>query len=94
MALLEFGSDSRLYGTTPSGGATGNGVVFSVNQDGTNFQVLHSFNNTDGAEPLSPPIQSGSAFFGAAGGGGGTGTFTLTVAARVREPEALRAVSV
>jgi autotransporter-associated beta strand protein/uncharacterized repeat protein (TIGR03803 family) len=35
---------STLYGTTPYGGMNGAGDVFSLNLDGSGYQVLHSFN--------------------------------------------------
>lgn len=55
-----------LYGTTPYGGASGNGTVFSIATDGTNFVNLHSFANspTEGAEPLAGLILSGTTFYG------------------------------
>ena len=36
-------SGNSLYGTTPSGGSSGNGTVFKVNVDGTGFAALHKF---------------------------------------------------
>ncbi len=44
--LLVVGS--TIYGTSESGGSNGAGAVFSINTDGSNFQLLHSF---DGARP-------------------------------------------
>jgi uncharacterized repeat protein (TIGR03803 family) len=41
----------NLYGTTETGGASGLGVVFRVNTNGTET-VLHSFDATDGCFPL------------------------------------------
>jgi uncharacterized repeat protein (TIGR03803 family) len=44
-----FVSDGeKLYATTPSGGTNGCGTVFSLNADGTDFTILHSFDGTDG----------------------------------------------
>lgn len=40
--LLE-GQDKALYGTTYQGGAKDKGVLFKLNRDGSNFQVLHAF---------------------------------------------------
>ena len=41
-----------LYGTTASGGGSGAGTVFRINQDGTGYGVLHNFSFTgDGGEP-------------------------------------------
>ena len=44
-------SGSTLYGTTLGGGTHGDGMVFAVNTDGTDFTNLHSFNGNDGANP-------------------------------------------
>jgi uncharacterized repeat protein (TIGR03803 family) len=42
----------RLYGMTTAGGADGNGVIFSMNLDGSGFTTLHEFTgNEDGANP-------------------------------------------
>ncbi len=40
-ALLQVGS--LLYGTTKTGGASGDGTIFSMNLDGSNYNVVHSF---------------------------------------------------
>ena len=50
--LLE-GSDGLLYGTTSSDGSYGDGAVFSLNKDGSNFQTLHHFEGwpADGSAP-------------------------------------------
>lgn len=46
--LIE-GSDNVLYGTTYHGGGTGyDGTVFSVNKDGSNYQILHRFSTSGG----------------------------------------------
>ncbi|HLI47146.1 MAG TPA: choice-of-anchor tandem repeat GloVer-containing protein [Chthonomonas sp.] len=47
------GKDGMLYGTTYSGGRYGDGTVFKVSPDGSNFQVLHDFSGTDGAFPAA-----------------------------------------
>jgi uncharacterized repeat protein (TIGR03803 family) len=36
-------SGNTLYGTAESGGSAGNGTVFAVNTDGSDFSVLHNF---------------------------------------------------
>jgi uncharacterized repeat protein (TIGR03803 family) len=64
-------SGGTLYGTTEFGGAYGEGTVFSVN--GTNFTILHSFNDTntnDGAEPTAGLTLSGQALYGTTSLGG------------------------
>ena len=42
---------NTLYGATAAGGASNDGVIFSVNTGGTNFTLLHQFSGTDGTEP-------------------------------------------
>jgi uncharacterized repeat protein (TIGR03803 family) len=91
-ASLIRGTDGRLYGTTPSGGTTGNGNVFAVNPDGTGYTTLYSFTGgTDGASPYGGLIQGtdgrlyGTTPFNGANGSGtvfavnsdGTGFTTL-----------------
>ncbi len=50
--LLEA-SDGVLYGTTIQGGSYGDGTVFSLNKDGSNFQTLHHFQG-GGADGVGP----------------------------------------
>ncbi len=77
-------SDNILYGTTYEGGNSGNGTVFAVNTDGTDFTNLHSFTekwenflgyftNSDGANPLAGLILSGNTLYGTAEYGGTSG---------------------
>ena len=61
---------STLYGTTEEGGTNNDGVVFSVNTDGTNLQILHSFTDTDGGIPTGNLIYSNSTLYGMAYEGG------------------------
>ena len=44
---------NTLYGATAQGGSSNDGVIFSVNTDGTNFTVLHQFSGTDGMQPVA-----------------------------------------
>lgn len=37
------GPDGKLYGTTTDGGSDNNGVIFSINPDGTNFKVIFNY---------------------------------------------------
>src|SRR5579875_2464063 len=68
------GKDGALYGTTQYGGANGNGVVFKVNPDGSNFQVIHNFNYFDGAQPSAGVIEGkDGALYGTTYGGGDNG---------------------
>ncbi len=43
---------STLWGTCGWGGAMGWGAIVKGNSDGTNFQSVYSFDNTNGAEPM------------------------------------------
>jgi uncharacterized repeat protein (TIGR03803 family) len=49
-AGLTQATDGKLYGTTYSGGTSGNGTIFSITTAG-DFVTLHNFDSTDGAEP-------------------------------------------
>jgi uncharacterized repeat protein (TIGR03803 family) len=80
-------SGNTLYGTGADGGASGNGTVFAINTDGSDFSTLHSFTagsgssplitNSDGAEPHQNLILSGDTFYGTAEFGGTVGRGTL-----------------
>jgi uncharacterized repeat protein (TIGR03803 family) len=76
-----------LYGTAGGGGSSGNGTVFGLNADGTDFTNLHSFSaggynssgfytNIDGQFPYAGLVLSGSNLYGTTyyGGSGGSGT--------------------
>jgi uncharacterized repeat protein (TIGR03803 family) len=72
-------SSNVLYGTTYEGGLHGEGVVFRVNADGTQFTNLHSFSalsdsfygdNSDGAQPFSTLVLSSNVLYGTASTGG------------------------
>jgi uncharacterized repeat protein (TIGR03803 family) len=77
-------SGDKLYGTASSGGAGGEGIVFSVGTNGANFTAVHNFSaldtltatNTDGAMPFGGLVLSNGALYGTtfAGGNGGRGT--------------------
>jgi uncharacterized repeat protein (TIGR03803 family) len=74
-----------LYGTAPDGGESGNGVVFALNPDSTEFTNLYNFsaayfNNTtgyytnlDGANPLSALLFSNKTLYGTVVYGGPAG---------------------
>lgn len=77
-------SVGTLYGTTSEGGLSGNGTIFAVSTNGTNFSVLHQFSatsgtpatNSDGAAPNSGLTLVSNILYGTAskGGAGGCGT--------------------
>jgi len=65
-----------LYGTTSGGGVTGNGTIFKVSTTGTNYAILHSFDDSDGKSPeFAAWSVSGKTLYGTTqvGGVGGTG---------------------
>jgi len=79
-------SSHTLYGTASTGGSSGNGVVFSVNSDGTGLITLHSFaatvgpfpsTNTDGAAPQAALLLLGGSLYGTAESGGSAGFGTV-----------------
>jgi uncharacterized repeat protein (TIGR03803 family) len=81
-------SGHTLYGTAGSGGASGDGDVFALNTDGTDFATLYSFKsggysdsfaytNSDGAFPICELALSGNTLFGTASQGGSSGNGTV-----------------
>jgi uncharacterized repeat protein (TIGR03803 family) len=64
-------SGNTLYGTTEEGGLSGNGTVFSVRTDGSDFTVLYRFSGeSDGASPAAGLILSGDTLYGTTTAGG------------------------
>ena len=65
---------STLYGMTGGGAANsevnGQGTIFSIHADGSDFQNLLSFNDTNGAYPIGDLTLSGSSLYGMTIGGG------------------------
>ena len=61
----------KLYGIGYWGGTSSYGGVFRINTDGTGYELLHSFANTDGSNPMTPPIiaNDGKLYGGATNGG-------------------------
>ena len=62
----------NLYGTTTTGGATGEGTVFKLDISG-NVTILHNFgaNSSDGMWPYAAPIREGKSYlYGTASAGG------------------------
>jgi uncharacterized repeat protein (TIGR03803 family) len=67
-------SGNTLYGTAPSGGTEGAGMVFRLNIDGTGYTNLHSFTGAtnDGGIPNGGLLLASGTLFGETSGGGGT----------------------
>lgn len=55
---LLLASDGRLYGISESQGTRLYGSVFRINTDGSGFQVLVNFENTNGANPEGGLVQA------------------------------------
>src|SRR6185503_17155486 len=59
-------SDGLLYGTTQTGGAAGQGILYRMGKDGSNYAVLRSFSvgilSTDGKTPRAPLLESADGF--------------------------------
>ena len=66
-------SGNTLYGTAFYGGRYGEGTVFAVNTDGSDFRPLLSFDGSDdNAYPYAGLLLSGNTLYGTAGGPGTT----------------------
>jgi uncharacterized repeat protein (TIGR03803 family) len=50
---------TTLYGSTKYGGTANQGLIFSVNTDGSSFKVLHRFSGTDGIGPVQGKLVEG-----------------------------------
>ena len=71
-AILSSGT--TLYGVTFSGGSSGNGVIFTVNVDGTGFRNLHNFSGGNGgANPVGGLALAGDTLYGTTFYGGSFG---------------------
>jgi uncharacterized repeat protein (TIGR03803 family) len=72
-------SGNTLYGMTSAAGAHGNGTIFSIGMDGSNYTVLYSFvgDATDGGNPNGSLVISGTTLYGMALGGGAHGNGTI-----------------
>ncbi len=57
-------SAGLLYGMTRQGGTSGVGVIFSMDTDGSSYQVLASFNITDGSLAGSSLTMTGNTMYG------------------------------
>ena len=78
---------NTLYGVARTGGSAGNGTLFAVKTDGTDFTTLHhftqevlgviSYTNSDGFHPGGKLVSSGNTLFGTAIEGGNSGFGTV-----------------
>jgi uncharacterized repeat protein (TIGR03803 family) len=70
---LLLGTDGKLYGMTPAGGANALGTLFGLAPDGTDYAVYHSFVGppSDGATPFADDLtQVGADIYGMTTRGG------------------------
>jgi len=75
--LVEDGS-GNLFGTTDSGGSSGDGTVFEVQVGSGTITTLASFNGTNGAVPYAGLVEDNSGdLFGTTSGGGEGGFGTV-----------------
>ena len=60
----------NLYGTTPTGGTYGNGVLYEITAAGA-YSILYNFTGgADGWTPQSPPVYKGGSLYGTTQSGG------------------------
>ena len=77
-------SGNTLFGTAEEGGTNsqfgfGEGTVFSINTDGMDFTVLHTFNGSDGYSPHARLFLSDGTLYGTAYSGGNIGENAGTI---------------
>ena len=79
-------TNGLLYGTTKYGGATGNGVVFSIDPGSGKERVVYSFKHyPDGSQPIASLATMNGILYGTTfvGGKNGAGTiFSLTTSGK------------
>jgi uncharacterized repeat protein (TIGR03803 family) len=70
-----------LYGMTTNGGASKDGVIFSIGTDGSNFQLLHTFpaTLTTVKHPYGSLLLVGNQLYGTTASGGDNGVGSLFV---------------
>ncbi len=82
-AALLLDAIGNLYGTTPGGGSSGLGTVFTMKTDGTGFTVLHHFAGfaggaADGSNPAASLLLDGAGnLYGTTIGGGSADSGTV-----------------
>lgn len=70
-------AESKLFGMVTNGGSQGNGLVFSVNPDGTNHNLLHNFSGDEGWEPFSSLAYESGVLYGMNRNGGSSNNGTI-----------------
>ena len=63
-------SNGKLWGVRSQNGTSGDGVIFTVDNDGTNYTEIHDFDGTNGSVPLATLVESNGKIWGVTGGGG------------------------
>jgi uncharacterized repeat protein (TIGR03803 family) len=64
-------SGNTLYGTAETGGSTGWGTVFSIQMNGSNFMLMHTFaGDPQGGSPYGALLLSGTTLYGTTFSGG------------------------
>ncbi len=61
---------SKLYGSTKKGGLIDCGIIFKIDLDGTNFEIIHHFSFEEGVGTRSKLVYSENSLYGAAYSGG------------------------
>jgi uncharacterized repeat protein (TIGR03803 family) len=69
-------SGTMLYGSTLSGGFTGDGTLFRINTDGSGFATFYSLTNLGGGGPNAPAL-SGNVLYGTTYSGGTSNNGTV-----------------
>lgn len=71
-------SNGKLYGMIYGGGVPANGVVFSINPDGTEYAIIHNFSFTDGQRPFGNVMEASNGYlYGMTYDGGANNTGVL-----------------
>jgi len=66
-------SGTQLFGMTSTGGTSGNGIIFSMDTDGTHYKVLANFNGTNGSYGEGDLLLVGKQLYGMTTSGGNVG---------------------
>ena len=76
-ATLVLAPDGYLYGTAMEGGFQGQGTLYRIGTDGSDFAVLKHFGGAGGAYPGDTLVLSGPQLYGTASSGGLSGYGTV-----------------